>query len=357
MIAFLIIGISSLVYFYKKILAAVKYFDKGASRLKKHLITTGLFILSLIPAFFSFVKWFIIFLHFTVFLLLCDLAKAVVRRINKGKSVSYPGWMKIAYKTGAVALLLTCAVYVYGRYNMYHIERTDYDVTIDKPFSQEYTAALIADLHYGISLNKEQLQHQADLIEEASPDFVILCGDIVDENTTLEGMKEAFAILGGIKSRYGNYYVYGNHDSGIFRSKPNFTVEQLEQTIENCGITVLKDESATINNEILLIGRKDRQFGERKDIDELTKDADFTKLLLIADHQPNDYLKLDKAGCDMIVSGHTHGGQIFPFGVLGELSGANDMTYGYRKVGNLNAFVTSGIAGWGFDLRTQKHSE
>lgn len=355
--AFLIIGISALVYLYRKILAAVKYFSNGMSGVKRHLMTTGIFILFLIPGYFVFVTWFILFLHFTVFLLLCDLTKAVVCKINKDKSVSYPGWMKPAYKLGAVALLLTCAVYAYGKYNMYHVKQTVYEVTIDKPISQEYTAALIADLHYGISLNGEQLQRQADLIEAASPDFVILCGDIVDESTTIEGMDEAFAILGGIKSKYGTYYVYGNHDSGTFRSPPNFNGVQLEQTIEKYGITVLKDESVTINNDILLIGRKDRMFGERMSIEELTEDADFTKVILIADHQPNDYVNLDKAGCDMILSGHTHAGQVFPFGVLGELSGANDMTYGYRKVGNLNAYVTSGIAGWGFDLRTEKHSE
>jgi Predicted phosphohydrolases len=357
LIAFLMMGISALVYYYRKILAAVKYFDDGLSKLKKHLITTGIFILTLIPAYCSFVTWFILFLHFVVFLLLCDLAKAVVKRINKGKTIRYPGWIKLAYKLGAVALLLTCAVFVYGKYNMYHVVQTDYDVTVDKSLSRDYTIALIADLHYGISLDAGGLQTTAGSIEAVSPDFVILCGDVVDESTTLAQMKEAFSILGGIKARYGVYYVYGNHDAGTFRSPPNFTQDQLSQTIENCGITILTDESVLINDEILLIGRKDRQFGERMSIDELTKDADFTNFLLVADHQPNDYVNLDKAGCDMIVSGHTHGGQIFPFGVLGELSGANDMTYGYRKVGNLNAFVTSGIAGWGFDLRTEKHSE
>ncbi len=357
LIVFLLIVICDFVYLYRKILAAVKYFGGELSRLKKHLMTTGVFILTLVPAFFSFVTWLVIVLHITVFLLLSDLAAAIVKRVNRDKDIKYPKWLKAAYKTGAVALLLTCAVYIYGKYNMYHVVRTDYDVTIDKSISQDYTAALIADLHYGISLKSEQLQQAADSIEEASPDFVILCGDIVDESTTLDGMKEAFAILGGIKSKYGVYYVYGNHDSGTFRSPPNFTQTQLEQTIEKNGITILKDETVSINDDILLIGRLDRQFGKRMSIAELTQNTDSAKALVVADHQPNDYVNLDKAGCDMVVSGHTHGGQIFPFGIISELIKANDMTYGFKKQGNLNAIVTSGIAGWGLDLKTECHSE
>ncbi len=361
-IVFLIIGIAEQVYFYRKILGAVNYFLGHLSKLQKILITTGAFLLTFVPAFYAFAEWFIIEFHIAVFLLLTDLAAVIVRK----KNITLPEWAEAVYKTGAVAFLLTCVVIGYGKYNMYHIVRTDYDVTVDKSLSHEYTIALVADLHYGISLDAEELQAVANEIEAASPDFVVLCGDIVDENTTLEGMDEAFSILGGIKSRLGVYYVYGNHDSSNYRNLDPSTGDSvdkhLRKAITDNRIAILEDHAVLINEDIVFVGRRDSMKGMglnegRMSIRQILKNADRSKVIVVAEHQPNDYETLRKAGCDLVLSGHTHGGQIFPFGFFAELFKANDMTYGCEKWGNLNAIVTSGIAGWGFDLRTEHHSE
>lgn len=58
-----------------------------------------------------------------------------------------------------------------------------------------------------------------------------------------------------------------------------------------------------------------------------------------------------------MLSGHTHGGQIWPMGVMTDILGFGEMNYGYRKVNNMQVIVTSGIAGWGYALRTGSHSE
>lgn len=355
LIVFLIIGISEQVYFYRKILGAVRYFGSTLPKKYTYLITVGLFLLTLVPAFFTFAAWFVIELHVAVFLLLSDLAAKIAKKADR----KYPRWMKTAYKTGAAALLLTLAVAVYGKFNMYHVVRTDYDVNVNKSLSHEYNVALIADLHYGLSLDAQALQAVADDIEETSPDFVILCGDIVDESTTPEGINEAFSILGNIDTKLGVYYVYGNHDKSRLGLRGNFTEMQLAETIRNNRIEILEDNVVRLNDDMLLVGRTDKM--ERaesgKSIARLLAGQDKSKVVFVADHQPNDYEALSREGCDIVVSGHTHGGQIFPFGIFSELLKANDMTYGFKKLGNLNAVVTSGIAGWGFDMRTEQHSE
>ncbi len=356
---FLLIAIAEQIYFYRKISGAVRYFGRNLSKGKRILLTVALFLLTFVPIPFAFVEWFILEMHIAVFLLLSDLAAFVTKKVGSKKDIQYPGWLKVVYKTGAVAFLLTAAVLVYGKYNMYHVVRTDYDVTVNKNLSHDYKVALVADLHYGISIDAEKLQAVADAIEKESPDFVILCGDIVDESTTPEGMNEAFSILGHIESKLGVYYVYGNHDKSRLGLSGRFTDMELAEAIRSNRIEILEDNTVLFNDDMIFVGRMDKmeRTQKGKSIDELLVGADKSKVIVVSDHQPNDYEALSKAGCDLVMSGHTHGGQLFPFGEFSQLIGANDMTYGFKKVGDLNAIVTSGIAGWGFDMRTERHSE
>lgn len=109
----------------------------------------------------------------------------------------------------------------------------------------------------------------------------------------------------------------------------------------------------------MLVGRADRGDGNfiRKNITALTKGLDKNKQWIVLDHQPCEYSEVKKAGGDIILSGHTHAGQILPIGLISPMLHMNDLNYGYVKEGNLNEIVTSGIAGWGYPIRTEKHSE
>lgn len=218
---------------------------------------------------------------------------------------------------------------------------------------------LLSDLHYGISMNDEQLQKVADRISRENPDIVVLDGDIVDENTTAEQMKSAFRILGTIDSKYGIYYTYGNHDKNNYSTTPNYTADQLAETIKSNDIRILEDDTAVINDEVVLVGRADRGYEDenRQTIFDLTSKLDKKQEWVVLDHQPADYKNVKKAGCDIILSGHTHAGQIWPAGLFASLFHFDEMNYGKIQRGNFNAVVTSGIAGWGYPLRTEKHSE
>ena len=203
------------------------------------------------------------------------------------------------------------------------------------------------------------MEKVVERINKESPDIVILDGDLVDESTTLPQMKEAFKTLSGIHNKYGIYYVYGNHDKNNYTSKPYYTPKALAEEITKDGITILEDNVEKINNDLVLVGRADRGDGNfiRKNITALTKGLDKNKQWIVLDHQPCEYSEVKKAGGDIILSGHTHAGQILPIGLISPMLHMNDLNYGYVKEGNLNEIVTSGIAGWGYPIRTEKHSE
>ena len=351
---FLVMAVAA--YLYRKVKSAVSCFVSSRTPGKQQIITVIITLMLIVPAVRIYGIWFIILLHFTAFLLITDGIVLIVKKVRKNN-----GWTKLSekiYRSGVIAMILTAIATGYGRYNIFHVKRTDYTLQTQKNI-KAYRLVMLSDLHYGVSMNDRQLHKVADGISREKPDIVVLDGDIVDENTTTNQMKSAFHILGGIDSKYGIYYVYGNHDKNNYSQKPNYTSNKLAETIKGDGIHVLEDDTAVINGEVALIGRADRGDGNknRQTISELTSKLDRKQEWIVLDHQPSDYENVKKAGCDIILSGHTHAGQIWPAGLLASLFHFDELNYGSVRQSNFNAVVTSGIAGWGYPIRTEGHSE
>ena len=122
-------------------------------------------------------------------------------------------------------------------------------------------------------------------------------------------------------------------------------------------MVVLEDESVLIDGRFYIIGRQDRSARNRADMADLVIGLDESIYSIVLDHQPNDYEAESAVGVDLVLSGHTHGGHIFPGGLIGLLSGANDMEYGTEVRGNTTFVVTSGISGWAIPFKTGCFSE
>ncbi|MDE6401955.1 MAG: serine/threonine protein phosphatase, partial [Clostridiales bacterium] len=90
---------------------------------------------------------------------------------------------------------------------------------------------------------------------------------------------------------------------------------------------------------------------------ELTKDLDESKFSIVINHQPTDYDNEAKAGVDLVLSGHTHGGQMVPIGLISDLFKMNDRVYGHEKRAATNFIVTSGISDWAIGFKTGCYSE
>ena len=163
--------------------------------------------------------------------------------------------------------------------------------------------------------------------------------------------------LGKLDTKYGVYFIFGNHDKGYFEGYRDFTADDLREELKKNNVTILEDESVEIAEGLTLIGRQDKSNENRMEMSALAKDMDAQSFNFILDHQPNDYANEAESGADLVFSGHTHGGHIWPAGQIGLLLGANDRVYGTEKRGNTEFIVTSGISGWAIPFKTGTFSE
>ncbi|TAL81621.1 MAG: metallophosphoesterase, partial [Bacteroidetes bacterium] len=231
----------------------------------------------------------------------------------------------------------------------------EYNITINKSAGETKTfrIAAVSDIHLGSVIRKRSIKKLSTMLKEMNPDIVLLLGDIVDGEIgpVLRGdLLRYFTIP---KCKDGLYAITGNHEfiGGAGRTIPY---------IESKGIKVLKDEIVTIEGGIQLIGRIDRDSyrfyrKERLPLEELVKQADTSKPVILLDHQPFHLNETAKYGIDLQLSGHTHNGQMWPLNYL--TSKIYELSYGYLKKGNTQFIVSSGYGLWGPRVRSGSRSE
>jgi predicted MPP superfamily phosphohydrolase len=348
------------VYFYFFFRRAIKYFFKDT---KKHILHTA----SALPAvalgalsgdIFSFFA--IAVLHFMFFSLLARLIDLVIRKCVKKEDAPLKFWNTV-YRGGILALALTFAFSLFGYYKLHNVVATEYTVRTEKSISPDgYRVVLLTDVHYGVSVDDAEFLRICSEISEKDPEIVILCGDIVDNNTTKEQMLFAFKAMGGIKSKYGVFYVHGNHDRPFsfagFESE--FTESGLVNAIESNGIKILQDEVYEISDDLALVGREDMSVKTRRDIDDLIKETDENRFIITLEHQPRDYAKTAQSATDLVLSGHTHGGQLWPLKQVQQIFNMNDKVYGHGFIDSDTQYiVSSGLAGWKYPIKTAAPAE
>ncbi len=248
---------------------------------------------------------------------------------------------KIYYK-GIPILLVSFIILIYGVYNAGHPVLKKYVVRL--PVSSDYKIAMISDLHLGTIHGEKILDEIVEKANNLDADLFIFAGDIFDEQTSLKLKEKAYQKFGEIKTKYGIYYVEGNHDL--------LTNEMEEGFFEN-GIQVLADEEVLINGEFYLVGRKDKRremLGTpRIELKTLLKDLKSDYPIILVDHQPTDQELASSLNVNLHLSGHTHAGQIFPLNFA--------MQYGYHEEDDYHSIVSSGYGAWGFPFRTAGKSE
>ncbi len=266
------------------------------------------------------------------------------------------------YYAGWAALFISIIALSIGWYSDHNVWQTNYELKTNKQMP-DLKVAMFADSHIGTTFDDKDFAKHLETIQTQNPDILLIAGDYVDDGTTREQMIHSTRTLGQIKTKYGIYYVSGNHDKGYYGAAyRGFSEDDLFDELKKNGINILQDESVLVDNLFYIVGRKDysvqhEQGGHRKSIEELTKDLDKSKYIIVLDHQPVEYNKEVVARVDLVLNGHTHGGQLFPFNQVGKWIGANDLVYGYKKLGNTDFIVTSGISDWAIKFKTGTKSE
>lgn len=298
----------------------------------------------------------VIVLHFLLGSILMEGINFAVCRVvreRRGRNV----W-DIIFKSGIVSVLLTAVLMGYGYINMHQVRETTYTLHTSKTLTEDLRIAQISDLHMGTTMDVEKLAEYAAKIQEEKPDMLVLTGDIFDERTEKAQMEESVRVLAGITTRYGTYYVWGNHDPNQYVSTQKYSMDTLRSTLTASGIRVLEDEALQITPELAVVGRVDSSIDrDRESIGGLLSGIDRNSYIVLLDHRPVGLEENAAAGIDLQLSGHTHAGQIWPTGQLGELVGITEKNYGLETIDDFHAIVSSGIAGWGYAIRTGGHSE
>ena len=331
----------------------------GGKRWRRVLIGLALTVLLalVLSLTMGYINAVVCFIHLAVFWLIIEGAARLICRISRR------GWGKIARTAAGCAAILFTAVYLAaGWVQAYHIWETDYSFTTQKNVGT-LRIVQISDSHVGTTFDGEGFAKAIAPIDALDPDVVVVTGDFVDDDTTKENMIRSCEALGALHTKYGVYFVFGNHDKGYYAaSHRGYTGDDLIAELEKNGVTVLQDESVLIDGRCYLIGRQDRseeneRGNGRAGMAELVSGLDPDKYMVVLDHQPCDYDAQTESGVDLVLSGHTHGGQLIPLDLLNPIVSENDRVYGTETRGSSNFIVSSGISDWAIKFKTGCKSE
>ncbi|HZG85567.1 metallophosphoesterase [Paenibacillus sp.] len=253
--------------------------------------------------------------------------------------------------SGVAALLAVAGFLGYGMFNAYNPVVRTYEVHIDKPnpYAESMTIAMAADMHFGLLSGRDHAERMVHEINALQPDLVLFPGDILDDDIGPYLEQGIPDILRGISAPLGVYASLGNHD------RYDGSTRTIVEAIEQAGITVLYDEVETVADSLLLVGRKDRTERDRAALEELLEGEDRSLPLILLDHQPYELDIAQQAGIDLIVSGHTHRGQVAPGNLITRR--IYELDWGYLRKEQLHAIVTSGFGFWGPPIRIGTRSE
>jgi len=259
----------------------------------------------------------------------------------------------------ALPPLLALAMLFYGLWCGRQVVLTRYRLRTAQPLPQgRLRIALLSDIHMGLAVDEAKLAATVQRINYEQPQLLLIAGDIVDDRTTAAEMQAACRILGQVSAPLGRYAVYGNHDLASHGPQLQFSRAELDAALAAAAITVLDDAVAELDG-VTLLGRHDVFMSgyERKTLAELQAECRIPQPQILLDHQPLELHKAAGAGVMLMLSGHTHGGQLWPLGLLSSLLKVYELTYGHRQIGGTHFIVSSGLGMRGVKMRSGCRAE
>ena len=204
------------------------------------------------------------------------------------------------------------------------------------------TAALVSDLHLGAVRNRRFLQRIVALLNQHRPDIVFIPGDVYDGTPVdTDGLAEPWSKL---VAPLGAYFVGGNHEEFTGRGK-------YLAALSRHGIRVLNNEKVVVDCLQVVgvhFGEASQQDRFRSILQAAALDRERAAVLLL--HAPHHLAISEQEGISLQLSGHTHGGQFFPFTrIVSRIYG--QYAHGLQRFGKLTVFVTWGAGTWGPPLR------
>ena len=284
---------------------------------------------------------FIIVLIIDILLLINLILKVISKDIIKTKI------FKIVFIS--LIIIIPSSLLAVGSYNYHNIKINKYNIEINKKSSKlnDLKIALVADFHIDRTTNIEKVKKFVKMTNDLKLDALFLVGDIIEHREKYEQLAKFENIFSQLKTKYGVFAVLGNHEKNRINHEQKFFI--------NANINLLNDETRFIDSSFNIIGRIDSRQDNRLSFDELYNKINNNYPTILLDHRPIEYDIVSKHDIDIMLSGHTHNGQLFPFNYI--VSMVYDLNWGHLKIDKTNFFVTSGIQAWGPKIRTVGDSE
>ncbi|PLY15365.1 MAG: metallophosphoesterase [Sulfurimonas sp.] len=237
-------------------------------------------------------------------------------------------------------------------YNARFVEVQKVNIKI-KNLKEPYKIVQLSDLHIGGLIDRDFIKDIVKKTNALNPDIVVITGDLIDID--ILSAKKIINELTKLNSKFGIYYIVGNHE--YFHD-----IAKIIKTVKSLGIRVLE-------NENIYIGEKNRGFnlagvydifGYRTknympDLQKSLQGAEKKAPTILLAHQPR-YINEVNKGVDLVLSGHTHGGQLYPFKILVKLQ-QNYVSGLHQHNENMQIYINKGTGFWGPPMRLGASSE
>jgi hypothetical protein len=291
-------------------------------------------------------------LPFLLYLFLSVLVRdllLVVNRMLKIIATEKLQTPRIKIITFFILLIIPAMVVVFGMFKYADIKVNRYQIEIPRRSSalQHLRILLASDFHLRELTSDHLMPDFVKKVNSLNADILLLPGDILEGDRQDEQVAEFERQFSQIQTKYGVYASLGNHEFYHGGERTDF--------FKNAHITVLTDTTIIINHAFALLGRNDQHFYKRKPVSDLVGNLPDKLPVIILDHRPTDLQNISASGADILVSGHTHNGQLFPFNYIADK--IYELSWGYKKINKTHVFVTSGIQLWGPPVRTTGDSE
>lgn len=323
------------------------------------LTILAVFVVSRIPGMGAYGTLFLIdhyalgFLAYVV--IITNAVSLLLFALRLTHLIQFPVSRSVRLVSAALSMLLAVGLTVFGAVHAANIQIRRYHVRLgqEQAGMETIRLVLLSDIHLGYVIEEKHLAKIVSAVNALKPDIICIAGDIFDGDiTSLANPGKLMGLFGKMESEYGVYACLGNHDAGD-------GYQPMLDFLDGAGVRVLMDEAVVIDRRFVLAGRRDSSpigaHGDSRRKLEVLPDAGPLPVIVL-DHQPGN---LDEYGSetDLILCGHTHQGQMFPFNLI--TNAVFDVDYGYYRA-NATApqvIVTSGAGTWGPPLRVATDNE
>lgn len=316
------------------VLGASFFISSALAHFHENVFTKNFYFLS------SF--WLGMLIHLLLMLTLCWICVWTLHVMGKKPNVA---WVA----TGSI--ILAVCLSVYATWNAFHPVIKEITVHISNlPDAwQNKKIVHLSDVHLGHIYDANFLRTIIEQVNGIYPDMVVMTGDLFDGmDGSLQTLIEPLHTL---QAPQGIYYVIGNHEIYL-------GIDTILTAFRDTGVTMLRNEMISVEG-LQVVGLDYPPLGRREDIKTVmsrTRDFDASKPSILLYHEPTYVEQAKEEGFNLMLSGHTHRGQIFPFEFLTFLI-YGDYYYGLHQDGNFSLYTSCGVGAWGTPMRTGNSPE